>query len=136
MVLGLLGVAGLLVLSYPAWAEVPDTVAIAQVLSDPASFNLEVVTVTGTIRDIRAITVDAECGTGTGYVLYLSDETGELTIRDEGTCSEEGLAPAVAGHFRRGERVLVRAALVEPPGGTPDTSPVEATLVRIDRLND
>ncbi len=118
------------------WADSSESVPIARVLTDPDSFNLDVVTLAGTIREIRQRHVDLECGSGAEFVLYLRDETGELAILNEGTCAEGVYVPAVATPFTRGERVTVRAVIVRSPRHDPEMPPVEATLIRIDRPGD
>jgi hypothetical protein len=44
--------------------------------------------------------------------------------------------PAVSGHYTRGERVVVRAAIIEHPDRQAESSSLEATLVRIDRVGE
>lgn len=61
-------------------------VAIARILSTPSVYNLDVVTLVGTIRDIRRIQVEGSCDGEGGFILYLRDETGELPIRNVGSC--------------------------------------------------
>ncbi|MEX5213866.1 MAG: hypothetical protein NW703_06845 [Nitrospiraceae bacterium] len=109
-------------------------VAIARILSTPSVYNLDVVTLVGTIRDIRRIQVDGSCGEDGGFILYLRDETGELPIRHVGTCAEGESTPALPGGYRQGEQVRVRAAIIEHPTADPDRHEIEATLVRVDHL--
>jgi hypothetical protein len=109
-------------------------VAIARVLSSPSAYNLDVVTLVGTIREIRPVQFEGSCGGGTGFVMYLRDETGELPIRNAGTCIAAEYVPALPGEYRRGDRVRVRAAIIEHPSDQPDRLEIEATLVRVDHL--
>ncbi|MGE3154930.1 MAG: hypothetical protein AB7G48_13660 [Nitrospiraceae bacterium] len=109
-------------------------VAIARILSTPSVYNLDVVTLVGTIRDIRRIQVEGSCGEDSGFILYLRDETGELPIRHVGTCAEGESAPVLPGDYRQGEQVRVRAAIIEHPTTDPDRHEIEATLVRVDHL--
>lgn len=111
-------------------------VAIARILSTPSAYNLDVVTLVGTIRDIRRIQFEGGCGGDGGFVMYLRDETGELPIRNVGTCVEGESVPALPGDVRRGERIRVRAAIIEHPSADPDRREIEATLVRIDHLTE
>ncbi|MFO0775409.1 MAG: hypothetical protein U0172_12165 [Nitrospiraceae bacterium] len=106
-------------------------VPIARVLLDPSSFNLDVVTLLGTIRDVRPLRTELECGSGPGFLLYLRDETGELPILNQGACTDGEYVPAVEGRFTRGQRVLVRAAIVQTAPHEPGDPVLEATLVRI-----
>jgi hypothetical protein len=109
-------------------------VAIARILSTPSAYNLDVVTLVGTIRDIRRIQFEGSCGGDGGFILYLRDETGEIPIRNVGACVEGEYVPALPGEYRRGEQVRVRAAIIEHPSDQPDRPDVEATLVRVDHL--
>lgn len=111
-------------------------VAIARILSTPSVYNLDVVTLVGTIRDIRRIQVEGSCDGEGGFILYLRDETGELPIRNVGSCVEGQYMPAVPGDYRRGEQVRVRAAIIEHPSVDPDRREIEATLVRMDHLTE
>jgi hypothetical protein len=106
-------------------------VAIARILTSPSAYNLDVVTLVGTIREIRNIQVEGSCG---GFILYLRDETGELPIRSVGACAEGESVPVMPGDYRRGEQVRVRAAIIEHPSADPDRHEIEATLVRVDHL--
>lgn len=119
----------------PAQADVFDAVAIAKILTEPAAYNLEVVTLIGTIREIRPIKAEGNCA-GNGYILFLRDETGELAIRNQPLCTEDEQLPAIEGHYTRGERVVVRAAITEHPTRPTDQAGLEATLVRIDRVGE
>ena len=109
-------------------------VAIARILSSPSLYNLDVVTLVGTIRDIRRIQFEGNCGGDGGFILYLRDETGELPIRNIGACVEGEYVPALPGDYRRGQQVRVRAAIIEHPSADPDRREIEATLVRVDHL--
>lgn len=119
-----------------------DSLPIARVLAEPDTFNLDVVTFVGTIRDIRATHSETECGEQIGSILYLRDETGELPIANRGTCHEGAFDPPLATPFKRGERVAVRAAIVHTPTVAASSTvssaadAVEATLVRIDRVDE
>lgn len=135
-ILAALGVIWTMTTPGAAPADFGDPVAIARVLSDPSAFNLEVVTLVGTIREIRPIQVEAECGGGSGFILYLRDETGELAIRNQGTCVEGDYVPALPGLFARGERVMVRAAIIETPEREAGSPALEASLLRIDRTSE
>lgn len=123
-------------------AQGTDALPIARVLTDPATFNLDVVTLVGTIREIRATHSETECGERPGAIVYLRDETGELPIINQGTCSDGAFEPPIALPFARGERVTVRAAIIQAPAAAASstvsstTDGVEATLVRIDRADD
>lgn len=123
-------------------AQGTDALPIARVLTDPAAFNLDVVTLVGTIREIRATHSETECGERSGAIVYLRDETGELPIINQGMCSDGAFEPPIALPFSRGERVTVRAAIVQAPAASASsavnstTDGIEATLVRIDRADD
>lgn len=131
-----IGAVGLASAPDSGWADALDTMAIAKILSDPASFNLEIVTLVGTIREIRTTPVETECGIGTGQVYFLRDETGEVAIRDLGTCVQGSYIPVLASGITRGDRVLVRAAIAVHPEASEDLAPFDATLVRIERVSD
>lgn len=111
-------------------------VAIARILSSPSLYNLDVVTLAGTIRDIRLIHVEGSCGGDGGFILYLRDDTGELPIRNVRACVEGESVPALPGDYRRGEQVRVRAAIIEHPSADPDRREIEATLLRVDHLTE
>ncbi|GKS60011.1 hypothetical protein YTPLAS18_35380 [Nitrospira sp.] len=119
-----------------AWAESSDIIAIAKVLSDPAPFNLDIVTLVGTIREIRTIPVETECGGGAGQVYFLRDETGELAIRDLGACVQGSYIPVLASDIARGDRVRVRVAIAVHPEASEERPPLDAVLVRIGRTSD
>jgi hypothetical protein len=110
--------------------------AIARILTSPSVYNLDVVTLVGTIREIRNIQIEGGCGEGSGFILYLRDDTGEIPIRNVGACVEGVSVPALPGDYRRGEQVRVRAAIIEHPSADPDRREIEATLVRVDRLTE
>lgn len=116
-------------------AQGTDALPIARVLTDPGAFNLDVVTLVGTIREIRATHSETECGERPGAIVYLRDETGELPIINQGTCSDGAFEPPIALPFARGERVTVRAAIVQTPAVSASSASTASTTERVARAS-
>jgi hypothetical protein len=92
-------------------------VEIGAILKDPDSYNLRVVTLEGTVRDVKPYEPYYEpfqCGSGVCYGAYtftLVDETGSIEVAHTMLSKKQGVkVPEIS----EGERVVIEAQILAP----------------------
>ncbi len=122
-----ISIALLITFASPVLALSDEPVAIGEIVADPDLYQLKLVTVQGTVRQVKALAPYVQTSGTTCYGAYtftLEDDTGAIEIDVLGMC---GKPMTKVPDVIEGDRVIVQAQILAPRHSTPhsgsETSP-------------
>jgi len=115
-----ISIALLITFASPVLALSDEPVAIGEIVADPDLYHLKLVTVQGTVRQVKALAPYVQTSGTTCYGAYtfrLEDDTGAIEVDVLGVCGNPRLkVPDVI----EGDRVIVQAQILAPGHSTPE----------------
>ena len=123
-----ISIALLITFASPILALSDEPIAIGEIVADPDLYHLKLVTVQGTVRQVKALAPYVQTSGATCYGAYtfrLEDDTGAIEIDVLGMCGNPVLkVPGVI----EGDRVIVQAQILAPGHSTPPSESESSPL--------
>ncbi|MGH7253609.1 MAG: hypothetical protein ACREIE_07400, partial [Nitrospiraceae bacterium] len=123
-----ISIALLITFASPILALSDEPIAIGEIVADPDLYHLKLVTVQGTVRQVKALAPYVQTSGSTCYGAYtfrLEDDTGAIEIDVLGLCGNPVLkVPDVI----EGDRVIVQAQILAPGHSAPHSGSESSPL--------
>ena len=109
--------------------------SIQSILSDPGHYQFRIVRIRGVVQSITQVPNWIKCGFAAAYKIRVEDESGALTVIDQGPCAQNSgnRGPVLPETLASGEQidVLIFVSFTNHPHEAPD--PPEGLLQWLER---
>ena len=99
--------------------------SIQAILSDLGHYQFRIVRIRGVVQSITQVPQQTACGLGVGYKIRVKDDSGELTVIDQGPCGRNSgnSGPVLPETLAGGEQIdaLILVSFTNQPRESPDS---------------
>jgi len=107
--------------------------SIQSILSDPGQYQFRIVRIRGVVQSITQVPNWIKCGVAPAYKIRVEDESGGLTVIDQGPCGRGTRGPVLPETLAGGEQIdaLIYVSFTNHPRESP--TPPEGVLQWLER---